>query len=76
MMRFIAPALVMFSLVCLTSPDGFGAWLQKEQIVSILHPVDGDCAPGAKTKVTLSNGTSVCVQEDRKVVVKKVEGAK
>lgn len=76
MMHFIAPALLILSLVCVTSPEGFGIWLQKEQIVSILHPEDGECHPGAKTKVTLGNGTSVCVREERKAVVKKVEEAK
>lgn len=74
-MKFIAPILVLYSLVCLTSPDGFGVWLEKNQIVSVLRPV-GDCAPGSQTKVTLGNGTSVCVSESRKDVVKKIEDAK
>lgn len=72
-MKFIAPLLVISSLVCLTAPDGFAVWLQKDQIVSILHPVSGDCAQGAKTKVTLGNGTTVCVQEERRDIVKKVQ---
>jgi hypothetical protein len=32
-----------------------------------------DCAPGAQAKVTLGNGTSVCVAEARKDIVKKLE---
>lgn len=72
MMTYLAPLLLLLSLMCLTSPDGFGIWLQKDQVVSILHPADGECTPGAKAKVTLGNGTSVCVQEDRKAIVKKM----
>lgn len=75
-MKIIAPILLLYSLVCLTSPDGFGVWLQKEQIVSILRPTTSDCAPGSQTKVTMGNGTSVCVSESRKDVVKKIEDAR
>lgn len=74
-MRFIAPLLIIFSLVCLTAPDGFAVWVEKDAVVSVLRPT-GECHPWAKTKVTLSNGTSMCVQEERKDVVKKIDDAK
>jgi hypothetical protein len=74
-MKIIAPLLLLYSLVCLTSPDGFATWVEKNAVVSILRPA-GDCHPWAKSKVTLSNGSTVCVQEDRKDVVKKIEDAK
>ena len=73
-MKIIAPLLVLYSLVCLTSPDGFAVWVEKAQVVSVLRPA-GDCHPWAKSKVTLGNGTTVCVQEERKDVVKKIDEA-
>ena len=74
-MKYLAPILLVYGLVCLTSPDGFGVWLEKSQIVSILRPVS-DCAAGAQAKVTMGNGTVVCVSEDRNTVVKKIEATK
>lgn len=74
-MRYIAPLLVLYGLVCLTSPDGAGVWLERNQIVSIVRPV-GDCAVGAQTKITLGNGSAVCVSEAIKDVVKKIDDAK
>lgn len=71
-MKYLAPILVLGSLLCLTSPDGAAMWLQREHIVSILRPT-GDCAPGSQTKITMVNGNTVCVSEDRKIVVKRVE---
>lgn len=75
-MRFLAPILLVFSLVCLTSPDGFAVWLNKDQIVSVHRPVDGECSPAAKSRIGLGNGNAVCVQEERSTIVKKVDGAK
>jgi hypothetical protein len=76
MMHFIAPALVLFSMVCLTVPNsGHGVWLSKDQIVSILHG-EHDCAKGANAKVTLGNGTFACVQETPQQVLKKLDEAK
>jgi hypothetical protein len=76
MMRLIAPLLILYSMVCLTAPDGVrGIWLQKDQIVSILHGEE-ECVKGANTKVTLGNGTSVCVRETPKETLRKIEEAK
>jgi len=74
-MKFVAPALILFSMVCLTAPNGVhGIWVQKDQIVSILH-AEG-CPDTTNTKVTLGNGTSVCVRETPSEVLKKVEEVK
>lgn len=70
-MKIIAPMLVLYSLLCLTAPDGSAVWLDAHQIVSLLRSHD-DCAAGAKTKVTLSNGTIACVQETQKEVLTKL----
>ena len=73
-MNIIAPFLVILSFVCLTSPDGFAVWLNKDQIVSIHRPVDGECTATAKSRIALGNGNAVCVQEERATVVKKIDG--
>lgn len=74
-MKYLAPALLVFSFACFTSPDGAAIWLQQEHVVAILRPA-GDCAPGAQTKITLANGNIVCVSEDRNTVVKRIDDAK
>jgi hypothetical protein len=75
-MKFLAPALVIFSLVCLTGPDGFAVWISTEQVVSVLHPTKDECAAGSKAKVTFGNGAAVCVLEERKAIVDKLNEAK
>ena len=73
-MKIIAPFLLILSLVCLTSPDGFAVWVEKAQVVSVFRAIG--CPASANTQVSLGNGLAVCVQEDRKTVVKKIEEAK
>jgi hypothetical protein len=72
-MTYVAPLLILLGLVCLTAPDGFAIWVEKSQVVSILHPVDGECPAGAKAKVTLGNGTQVCVRDERKDIAKMLQ---
>lgn len=72
-MKYLAPFLILFGLVCLTAPDGFAVWVEKSQVVSILHPVGGECPDGAKAKVTLGNGTQVCVRNERKDIAKMLQ---
>jgi hypothetical protein len=63
--------VLLGGMVCLTAPDGTAIYLDKGSIVSLFKSVD--CAKGASTRATLVNGTSVCVQETQKTIVKKVE---
>lgn len=70
-MTYVAPLLVIFSLVmaCLTDPQGFAVWVSKDQVTSVSRAVDG--VPNAKSRVTTSNG-SLYVQEPVADVVKKL----
>lgn len=72
MMKFAAPILVVFGLVCLTDPNGHDAWLVPSQVVTVVHPA-GDCDPRANAKVTLGNGAFVCVRESVKNALSKLD---
>jgi hypothetical protein len=60
-MKFLAPLLVLFSLVCLTSPDGQAVWVAREQVVTV--GPNRECTPAAKATLLLSNGSILCVRE-------------
>lgn len=70
-MKFLAPALTVFSMICFTDPNGFGVWVENNQVVSVAHPVD--CTPKAQAKVTLGNGTFVCIQETVKEALQRLD---
>lgn len=73
-MNIIAPLLVVFALgmVCLTDPQGvLGVWIERSQVVAVEHPID--CAKGSNTKVTLGNGSFVCVHETIKETLGKLD---
>jgi hypothetical protein len=63
MMKYIAPACLVFA--CFTSPsaNNWAIWLEKSQIVSVQHPVA--CTPGAGAQIVTTQGT-VCVTETPK----------
>ena len=69
-MKYLAPILTLFGLVCLTAPDGNGVWITREQIVTVGHAAD--CGKGANAKLGLSQGT-MCVQETPQQVIKKLD---
>lgn len=73
-MKYLAPALLVFSMVCLTDPNGFGVWIERNQIVSVAHPID--CTKGANAKVSLGNGTFFCVQETIKDALIKLDASR
>ena len=70
-MKFLAPALVVFSMVCFTDPNGFGVWVERSQVVTVSHPVG--CTPLARTKVELGNGTFVCITETVKEALQRLD---
>lgn len=72
-MKYLAPFVLTVSLVlaCFTAPNGDGVWIVKEQVVSIGHP-DG-CIQGAKSRVTLGNGTFFCLSDTIKEALQKLE---
>lgn len=72
-MNFLAPTLLMISLVlaCFTDPQGLGVWVSKSEVVAVLHATD--CAKGANTKIITSSSTSLCVQETPQQVLKLLE---
>lgn len=73
-MKYLAPLLVAFSMVCFTDPEGFAVWLDRNQIVSVSHP--RDCTAAAQSKVTAANGTFFCIRETIKDALVKLDGAK
>lgn len=74
MMRIIAPLLLLLSFACLLAPDGSAIWIEKSQVVSISRPIQ--CPPASQSRVALANGSSVCVQEDHRAVIKRFEDTK
>jgi len=75
MMHFLAPVLLIFSLVlaCFTAPDGNGVWVDPHQILSVTHATDG--APGANAKISTSNG-SFFIHETPQQALKIIENSK
>lgn len=74
-MSYLAPILVVTSIVmaCFTAPDGNGVWVAPNEVQSVSHA--NDCAPGAHSKITLSQG-SLCVQETPQQVLKILDTSK
>lgn len=73
-MKYLAPLMVVFSMVCLTDPSGFAVWVERNQVVSVTHPID--CTKDAHAKVSTGNGTFFCVQESVKDALSKLDAAK
>lgn len=75
-MKWIAPLLLIWSLVmvCLTDPQGFAVWIERQQVVSVTHPID--CTKDAHAKIATGNGTFFCVQETVKDALTKLEGSR
>lgn len=75
-MKYLAPILLILSLtmVCLTDPQGFAVWIERQQVVSVTHPID--CTKEAHAKVATGNGTFFCVQETVKDALMKLDGSK
>lgn len=75
-MRILAPILLIISLVmvCFTDPNGFAAWVDREQVVTVTHPLD--CVSGANAKVSTGNGTFLCVRETVKEAIERLDGKK
>lgn len=71
-MKFAAPALLVFSMVCFTDPRGFAFWADRNQVVSVSKPA-GECAATANSRVTLGNGTFVCIQETVKEALQRLD---
>jgi hypothetical protein len=71
-MKFLAPALTVFSMVCFTDPRGFAFWADRNQVVSVSRPA-GECALPSKARVTLGNGTFVCIQETVKEALQRLD---
>lgn len=69
-MTYLAPILIVFSLVCLTAPDGNPVWVTREAVISVGNAAD--CAKGSNAKIGLNQGT-LCVQETPQQVLKKLE---
>lgn len=70
-MRFLAPMLVLFSLICLTDPVGMKVWVMKEQITSVIPAAA--CGAGSNAKVNTGD-TFLCVRETVQEVVDKLVG--
>jgi hypothetical protein len=73
MMHFLAPILVIVSLVlaCFTAPDGNGVWVNTGEITSVTHAQDG--AAGANSKITTTGGASYFVHETPQEALKIIE---
>lgn len=59
-MKYLAPLLVIWSLIALTDPTGLRVWIAKEQVTAITPPTD--CGLNARAKVRTGD-TFLCVQE-------------
>ncbi len=70
-MKYLAPMLVLYSMVCLTDPQGFAVWIDRQQVVSVSRSVD--CAPAANAKISTGNGTFLCVRETVQQAVAKFD---
>lgn len=71
MMKWLAPILVLLSF---TDPRGVIVWVESMAINSLTESID--CVSPAKTKISLGNGTFVCVREALQQAVDKVDGAR
>lgn len=70
-MKYLAPALVIFSMACFTDPQGIlGIWIERNQVVAVVHAAD--CAPGAATKIVTLSG-SLCVKETPAQVLNRLD---
>jgi hypothetical protein len=73
-MKYLAPLLVLYGMVCFTAPDGFAVWVQKDQVVSVSRA--RECSVAAGAKLSTSNGTFLCVREGVAEAVRKLDAAK
>jgi uncharacterized protein YlzI (FlbEa/FlbD family) len=68
-MKYLAPFLILFSLISLTDPNGLKVWVAREQITSVLPPTV--CGPNAHAKVNTGD-TFICVRETVEEVVNRL----
>jgi hypothetical protein len=71
MMKWLAPALVIFAL--LTDPQGRIIYIAKEAVVAVTAPVRGECDKDAHSKIYTST-VQFCVAEDPADARNKIEG--
>lgn len=69
-MKWLAPLLVLFSLISLTDPTGLRVWIVREQVTSVSPPTS--CVESAKSRVNTGD-TFFCVRETAQQVVDKLE---
>lgn len=70
-MRFLAPMLVVFSLVEFTTPNDNSIWVNRDQVVAVTHAAPYDCKDGANSKI-IYGPTFSCVKETPAEVVEKL----
>ena len=70
-MKFIAPLLLLYALLQFTTPNGFPIWINRDQVVAVVHASEYDCKDGAKAKVIYGTAFS-CVKETPEEVAKKL----
>jgi len=68
-MKYLAPILLLFSLIGLTDPMGLRVWVQRDQITSVTPATS--CGANANSKVNTGD-TFLCVRETVQQVVDKL----
>lgn len=71
-MKYLAPILVLFGLISLTSPDGLRVWIVREQITSVVPPTVCSGKAGARVN---TGDTFLCVQETVENVISQLTAA-
>lgn len=70
-MKYLAPLLVVFSLVEFTTPNDHSIWVNRDQVVAVTHAASYDCKEGSKTKIIYGVSYS-CVKETPEEVVNRL----